>query len=476
MKLSQFKQLTDFRWEIEPYGDMRVPGIIFASADLLRQMEDDVGRQLRAVASLPGIRGAALAMPDAHVGYGFPIGGIGVFDPAEGGVISAGGVGFDIACGVRCLRTGLHRDDILTVQEELADTLFAHVPCGVGSTGGIRLSTSEIDDMLKDGAKWAVRNGYGTQADLDHTEEGGRMPGADPSQVSDTAKKRQRDEMGTLGSGNHYLEIQYVEEVFDEKAATAYGLAEGDAVVCIHCGSRGLGHQIGTDYLARMLKAMPRHGIPVTDRELACAPAASELGQDYLGAMRSGINCALANRQIITHLVREAFAEVLPEARLSLIYDVSHNTCKEETHRVDGRERRLLVHRKGATRALPPGHPSLPHEYAKAGQPAFIGGSMGTASYILTGTQTGMDDAFGSICHGAGRAMSRKKAKASFRGREVIEKLHRHGIHIRTSSYKGAAEEAPEAYKDIDMVIDATTGADIASKVTRMRPLVCVKG
>lgn len=476
MDQTNFTNLGTNHWRLPRRGTMQTEADFFASSDLLRAMEDDVRRQLCAVASLPGIRGAAIAMPDAHVGYGFPIGGIGAFDPERGGIVCAGGVGFDIACGVRCLRTGLHKSDVLSAQDELADTLYTAIPSGLGTGGFIRLSRQEATALLRDGAKWAVQRGYGSQADLDHTEEHGRMAGADPDAVSEKAMTRLRDAIGTLGSGNHYLEVQYVETTYDARAADAFGIAEGDVLVSIHCGSRGLGHQIGTDYLARMLDEMPAHGLPITDRQLACAPAASPLGQAYLAAMRCGINCALANRQVLSHLTRKAFARVFPEARLSLIYDVAHNTCKEERHTVGGDSAALLVHRKGATRALPPGHPDLPSAYAAVGQPAFIGGSMGTASYILTGTDYGMRVAFGSICHGAGRSMSRKKAQKTFRGGQVLSDLRDHGIVIRSGSTRGAAEEAPGAYKDIDAVVRAVTDAGIAKAVARVRPLVCVKG
>ncbi|WP_461210958.1 RtcB family protein [Desulfocurvus sp. DL9XJH121] len=474
MRLSAFTERGPCRFELS-VGKGAARAVVFASTDLLRDMEEDVGRQLRGVAALPGIAGPALAMPDAHVGYGFPIGGVAAFDAHEG-VVCAGGVGFDIACGVRCLRTGLSVADVLGAQLELADALFAAVPSGVGSTGGIRLSARELDAMLAGGAAWAVKQGYGSTTDLDWMEERGRMPRADPVAVSDTAKQRMRDQLGTLGSGNHYLEIQAVEEVFDARAADACGIAPGDAVLSIHCGSRGLGHQIGKDYMALMLDDAARAGTLPPDRELANAPADSNLGRAYLAAMRAGVNCALANRQAITHLAREAFSRVLPGARLGLIYDVSHNTCKLERHRVDGRERDLLVHRKGATRAWGPGHPGLPARYAETGQPAFIGGSMGAPSYILAGEAGNEGLSLGSVCHGAGRAMSRARAKKAFRGGQVLEELRGRGILVRTASMRGAAEEAPGAYKNIEAVVDATCCAGLARRVARLAPLICVKG
>jgi tRNA-splicing ligase RtcB len=456
---------------------MRVPGVIFASKELVQEMDDKVAEQVANVASLPGIVDASYAMPDAHWGYGFPIGGVAAFDADEGGVVSAGGVGFDISCGVRTLHTGLKEADLRAVQKPLADLLFARIPAGVGSTGALHLSAAEMDAMLRGGARWAVKAGYGSEADLTHIEEHGCVTGADPAAVSDMAKKRQRDEMGTLGSGNHYLEVQVMDEVFDAVAARAYGLAVGDVVVSIHCGSRGLGHQIGTDFLREMVVAASQAGIALPDRELACAPIKSALGQRYLGAMRAGINCALANRQILTHLAREAFAALLPGARLPLLYDVSHNTCKEETHTsADGHKRRLFVHRKGATRAFGPGHAELPPAFGKVGQPVLIGGSMGTASWILAGAAGAEERAFGSACHGAGRAMSRNAALRRWHGRDVVDELAAKGILIRSPSFRGVAEEAPLAYKDVAEVVEAADRAGLARRVARLRPLICIKG
>jgi tRNA-splicing ligase RtcB len=391
-------------------------------------------------------------------------------------VVSAGGVGFDISCGVRCLHTGLGRTDILAVQKPLADMLYYRIPAGVGSTGTIRLGAEEMDAMLAGGAKWAVNRGWGEPADLERTEERGQMPHAKPGNVSPQAKKRQRDEMGTLGSGNHYLEVQEVTAVYDADTAAVFGLAQGDILVMIHCGSRGLGHQIGTDYLKRMAIAAAGYGITLPDRELACAPINSDVGEEYLGAMRAAINCALANRQILTHLVRQVFRELLPQARLPLLYDVSHNTCKVEEHRVDGGLRKLYVHRKGATRAFGPGHPDLPEPLRAAGQPVLIGGSMGTGSYVLAGTKASEARSFSSACHGAGRAMSRHQALRTWKGRQVIDELAGRGILIRSPSGRGVAEEAPGAYKDVAAVVDAADAAGLARKVARVEPLVCIKG
>jgi len=455
---------------------MRVPAVVFADAALIRDMDDKVLEQAVNVAQLPGIVSASYAMPDAHWGYGFPIGGVAAFDPAEGGVVSAGGVGFDISCGVRTLRTGLGRRDLMPLQKELADTLSYRIPAGLGSTGHIRLSARALDRMLEGGARWALEQGYGEPEDLERIEEDGCMEGADPTQVSEKAKRRQREEMGTLGSGNHYLEVQVVTRIYDAEIARVYGLAEDDVLVSIHCGSRGLGHQIGTEFLKRMLLAAGQHGIQLPDRELACAPIDSPVGRSYLGAMRAGINCALANRQILTHLTRKAFADILPEARIGLLYDVSHNTCKVEEHEVEGRKRNLFIHRKGATRALGPGHPDVPEALRSAGQPVLIGGTMGTASYILAGTRESEQQAFSSACHGAGRAMSRHAAKRRWQGRSVVDDLARRGILIRSPSLRGVAEEAPGAYKDVSAVVDVADAAGLARKVARLEPLICIKG
>jgi tRNA-splicing ligase RtcB len=476
MELSLFSQHSATEWRIAPYGTMRVPAVIYATESLIRDMDHKVYEQLVNVAKLPGIQTAAYAMPDAHWGYGFPIGGVAAFDPDAGGVISAGGVGFDISCGVRTLHTGLSASDIEPHKKSLADTLFNTVPVGIGSTGEVHLNNREMDAMLTGGAAWAVEQGYGWPEDLDRIEEHGMMAHAKPDNVSVRAKTRQRNEMGTLGSGNHYLEVQRVAEICQPAVAARFGLREGDAVVTIHCGSRGLGHQIGTEFLKEMAQSASRYGIDLPDRELACAPLRSELGERYLGAMRAGINCALANRQIITHLVRAAFAKVLPRAHLRMLYDVSHNTCKEEEHEIDGRRKRVFVHRKGATRAFGPGHPSLPPALYDVGQPVLIGGSMGTASYVLVGTEQGMTRSFGSACHGAGRSMSRHQAFRQWKGRQVIDELAVRGIIVRSPTSRGVAEEAPGAYKDVTAVVDAADAAGLARKVAKLTPLVCIKG
>jgi tRNA-splicing ligase RtcB len=476
MDRSMFRRQRPGVWRAEPSGAMRVPAVIYADDALLQQMDDKVFEQVANVATLPGIVGAAYAMPDAHWGYGFPIGGVAAFDPDQGGVISAGGVGFDISCGVRALLTHLPVERIRRARDELAERLYRSVPAGLGSKGGIHLDRPEMDRMLVGGARWAVGEGYGSDADLARIEESGCVPGADPEAVSDHAKQRQQDEIGTLGSGNHYLEVQEVAEVFDDAAAAAFGLRGGEAVVSIHCGSRGLGHQIGTDYLREMAVAAAGFGIVLPDRELACCPIRSELGQRYLGAMRAATNCALANRQILTHLTRGAFAHVFGGVEMTLLFDVSHNTCKEEPHPVEGKPRRLFVHRKGATRAFGPGSPALPPEFAAVGQPVLIGGSMGTSSYVLAGTSSSEELAFSSACHGAGRRMSRHAATRRWGGREVVDALAERGIIVRSPSLRGVAEEAPLAYKDSTAVVDSADRLGLARKVARLEPLVCIKG
>jgi tRNA-splicing ligase RtcB len=473
---STLTRISDYEWRIEPQGDMRVPGILFASRGLIEAMDEKVREQVSNVAALPGIVTASFAMPDAHWGYGFPIGGVAAFDADQGGVVSAGGVGFDISCGVRTLLTGLQRPDIEPVKTRLADALFHSIPVGLGSTGNIHLHDRGMTDMLAGGARWAVQQGWGYREDLERIEEQGCMAGAQPEQVSLHARKRQRNEMGTLGSGNHYLEVQEVSDIYDADTATTFGLARGNIVISIHCGSRGLGHQIGTEYLKSMAISAQRHGIQLPDRELACAPLDSDTGQSYLGAMRAAINCALANRQIITHLTRDVFARILPEAELTLLYDVSHNTCKLEQHIIDAQPRRLYVHRKGATRAFGPGHPDLPADFRNTGQPVLIGGSMGTASHILAGNREGEALAFASACHGAGRAMSRRKAYKLWQGRQVTDTLFEQGIIIRSPSSRGVAEEAPGAYKDVNEVVDAADAAGLARKVARLKPVICIKG
>ena len=477
MDLSRLQRIDAWRWTVplapgEARGEVR----LYGTRELLATMDDKVIEQITNVARLPGLVGPAMTMPDAHWGYGFPIGGVAAFDPEQGGIISAGGVGFDISCGIRCLRTNLQMQDVAGELPSLARELSEKIPAGLGEEGELKLNPAELDPVLVGGAQWAVRHGYGSEVDLEFIEEHGRVAGPVAENVSALAKKRQRGEMGTLGSGNHYLEVQVVDRIHDEAAAQAYGLRPGQILVSIHCGSRGLGHQVGTDYLVSMAKAATRLGIRLPDRELACAPINTPEGQQYIGAMNAAINCALANRQILTHLTRKCFARLMPHATLETLFDVSHNTCKRETHVVDGRKRLLYVHRKGATRAFGPGHPAVPARYRAVGQPVVIGGSMGTGSYILAGTTESEERAFSSASHGAGRAMSRHQALKQWRGRQLVDELAAKGILIRTRSMRGVAEEAPGAYKDVDVVAEATEQAGLARRVAFLRPKVCVKG
>ncbi|MHC4214070.1 MAG: RtcB family protein [Planctomycetota bacterium] len=476
MPPENLKKRSDIQWYIEPHGKMNVPVIVFADRKIIEAMDQKVWNQAMNVAALPGIVKASYVMPDAHCGYGFPIGGVAAFDPEKGGIVSAGGVGFDISCGVRTITTGLTIEQIEPARKTLAELLARKIPAGVGSKGKINLNKKEMDNMLTGGARWAVEKGYGTLQDLSHIEENGTSSGADPTCVSDYAKQRQQKQVGTLGSGNHYMEIQIIDEVYDSDIAETFGLYKDQVVISIHCGSRGLGHQIGTDYLKIMTNAARSYNLEIPERELASAPLNSSVGKDYLAAMRAGINCALANRQVLTHLLRQTFAEVFPDAQLKLLYDVSHNTCKQETHTVNGKQKRLFVHRKGATRAFGPGHPDLRPPFRATGQPVIIGGSMGTASYILVGTKEGMSLAFGSSCHGAGRCMSRHQAKRNWQGKDVVNSLRNKGILVRSPSFRGVAEEAPGAYKDVTRVVDAAHKANLSKKIAKLLPIVCIKG
>jgi tRNA-splicing ligase RtcB len=429
------------------------------------------------VACLPGIQEASMAMADVHPGYGFPIGGVGAFDMQEG-VVSIAGIGFDINCGVRTLRTTLGRDEVEPQKQKLADALYRTVPAGMGSKGDIRLTMGEIDKLLVEGATWVVRRGYGTDKDLAAIEEHGCIAGADPAAVSRKAKERGLPQVGSLGAGNHYLEVQWVDEIYDPQAARAYGLFQDQILVGIHSGSRGLGHQVGTDYQPVLKAASAKYGIPVRDRDLACAPIDSKEGRRYLAAVRCAINNAFANRQALAHLVRQAFhrAGIASPDDITTLYEVAHNTAKVEEHRVGKRAKEVLVHRKGATRAFGPGHPALPVAYRDVGQPVLVGGTMGTYSYILAGTQKAMSDTFGSALHGAGRRLSRRQAIKRFRADAMTRDLAAQGIVVRGHSRKGLSEEAPGAYKDVEAVVDVMHDAGIVHKVARLRPLICIKG
>lgn len=477
MDMQRIQKIDEYRWTMQRSpGEIRAEICFYGSESLIAHMDEKVLEQITNVARLPGLVGMAMAMPDAHWGYGFPIGGVAAFDPEQGGIISAGGVGFDISCGIRCLRTNLLWSDIMNSSHHLADILFQTIPAGVGREGLLKLSPRELDHVLIGGATWAVKQGYGHQGDLEFIEEHGQMAGAIPEYVSELAKKRQRGEMGTLGSGNHYLEVQVVDKIYDLVTAQAFGLREGQVLISIHCGSRGLGHQIGTDYLVRLAKAAARLKVTLPDRELACAPIKSLEGQEYLGAMNAGINCALANRQILTHLTREVMQRIDPGVDVQTLYDVSHNTCKFEAHEFDGQTRHLYVHRKGATRAFGPGHPALPNIYRQVGQPVVVGGSMGTGSYILAGNPTSLNRAFASASHGAGRAMSRHQAIKQWQGRQLVDQLSLEGIIIRSATMRGVAEEAPLAYKDVHIVAESTEKSGLARRVALLKPKICVKG
>jgi len=456
---------------------MRTDVIVYANERLIDQIRKDLSLQQAVnVATLPGIVGPSLAMPDIHQGYGFPIGGVAATDWKEG-VVSPGGVGFDINCGVRLVRTSLSADDVRPRLRELINQLFRDVPCGTGGEGPIRISKQQLDQVLVKGAQWVVENGYGEPRDTEFTEERGCLAGADPEQVSDRAAERGRPQLGTLGSGNHFLEVQRVEKVFDAEAARAMGLEENGVVVLIHCGSRGLGHQVCTDYLAQMGAAMKHYQITLPDRQLACVPTQSPEGQAYLAAMRAAANFAWANRQTILHFVRGSFQRIFgSETRIDMIYDVCHNIAKRERHRIDGETHDVLVHRKGATRAFPPGHPDLPAAYKHIGQPVLVPGSMGTASWVLVGAEGAMRETFGSVCHGAGRLLSRTAARKGRDAREVQRKLEEQGILVRSETRDGILEEIPDAYKDVDEVIEVVHQAGLARKVARLRPMGVIKG
>jgi len=477
------EKVDEYHWRIpKSYkAGMRVPGLIYADQEMLAHiLEEQAPEQVANVAFLPGIVGHSLAMPDIHWGYGFPIGGVAAMRTSNG-VVSPGGVGFDINCGVRLLRTNLTEEEVRPKIKQLVDALYVNVPSGLGSKGKIRLRSREIDEVLTKGSRWAVEHGYGRPEDLEATEEKGEMAGAAPAKVSARAKERGIPQLGTLGSGNHFLEIALVDHIYEPDIARVMGINQvGQVMLMIHCGSRGLGHQTADDYIKVMIGAMKQYSIEVPDRQLACSPINSPQGQDYLSAMRCAANYAWANRQCITHWVREAFCRVLgkceEDAGLELIYDVTHNIAKIEEHKVNGNREKLCVHRKGATRAFPSGHPDVPPKYAKIGQPVLIPGDMGRVSYVLVGTEQAMKETFGSTCHGAGRIKSRAAAKRALRGSDVLKSLEARGITVRTGSLSGLAEEAPEAYKDVTSVVGVAHGTGISKIVAKTRPLGVIKG
>ncbi len=475
----QLESIDAFRHRIprDPARGMRTDVIVYASRAILDQISKDLSlEQAMNVATLPGIVGPSLAMPDIHQGYGFPIGGVAATD-YEHGVVSPGGVGFDINCGVRLVATSLCEDEVRPRLRDLVNQVFRDVPCGTGGEGFVKINESQLEEVLLHGARWMVENGYGDRRDAEFAEAGGALDDADPGRVSARAKQRGRPQLGTLGSGNHFLEIQFVEKVHDEAAARAMNIAEGRVVVLIHSGSRGLGHQVCTDYLAEMGAAMKKYNITLPDRQLACVPTQSPEGQAYLAAMCAAANFAWANRQGITHFLRGAFKRIFGEGvRLDLVYDVCHNIAKHERYEVDGKKRDVLVHRKGATRAFPPGHREIPEAYRTVGQPVLVPGSMGTASWVMVGAQGAMEQTFGTVCHGAGRLMSRTAARKGRNAREVQKKLEEEGILVKSETRDGILEEIPEAYKNVDEVIEVVAQAGLARKVARLRPMGVIKG
>lgn len=480
LELKQLEKLDDYRW-LAPRtlkAGMLTDAVIYANEALIQDIiKDQSIDQAMNVAMLPGIVGYSMAMPDIHQGYGFPIGGVAATLPDEGGVVSPGGVGFDINCGVRLLASTLTLNEVRPKIRDLVNELFRDVPSGAGQSGNVRLSYPELDRLLEEGAEWMVKNGYGREQDLETCEESGAINGADPSAVSERAKKRGLPQVATLGSGNHFLEVQYVEQVFEPQIAQQLGLFESEIVVLIHSGSRGLGHQVCTDFLKDMDASMRKYGISLPDRQLACVPVHSKEGQEYLAAMRASANFAWANRQGITHFTRGAFKRVFGEKQeLRVVYDVCHNIAKLERHRVGKEDRKVLVHRKGATRAFPAGRGEVPELYKHIGQPVLIPGSMGTASYVLVGAEGSMLETFGTTCHGAGRVMSRTAARKSQFAANARERLEEQGIFVRSETRDGITEEIPEAYKDVDAVIDVVQMAGLAKKVARLKPIGVIKG
>jgi tRNA-splicing ligase RtcB len=477
----KIEKIDSWRWRIPRHGTMRSEGLIFADETMMAALSREQAlEQVANVATLPGIVGPSIGMPDIHWGYGFPIGGVAAFDPAAG-VVSPGGVGYDINCGVRLMRTRLEAGAIHSRRELLANRLFQNIPSGVGShRRDLKLSRREELQVLKKGARWAVENGYGTSEDLEKIEENGTLGDNDPLLISDRALERGRDQLGTLGSGNHFIEVGKVVEVYDEAAAAVFGLAENQVTVTVHTGSRGLGHQVCNDYLKVMLRASREYGIDLPDKQLCCAPLASPQGEEYLSAMACAANFAFASRQLITSWVRETFQEVFgagPAALgMALVYDICHNIAKWETHHYQGEKRRLCVHRKGATRAFPPGHPQIPSAYRLVGQPVLIPGDMGRYSFVLAGTREGYEQTFGSCCHGAGRVLSRHAAKKAARGRRIAEQMEQNRILVRAAGRATLAEEIPEAYKDVAEVVEVVHHAGIGRKVAKLCPLIVIKG
>ncbi len=476
------RRVKEYCWEVTPFSGMNVPARVYASEELMDDIKsDDALDQAINVAHLPGIVKASYAMPDMHWGYGFPIGGVAAFDAGKGGVISPGGIGYDINCGVRMIRSDLERGEVKDHIEDLAGRFYGQVPCGVGSSGGIKkLTAKELRKVMVRGGEWAVQKGMGNQDDLHRTEAGGAMDGADPNAVSDKAVKRGRPQLGTLGSGNHFLEIDYVDEVFDERTARVFGVFEDAVVFQIHCGSRGFGHQICTDYIDVMRRALNKYDIHPPDKQLCCAPIDSDEGRRYFGAMAAGANFAWCNRQIIfsnmVNVLEKSFGASRESLGIEQVYDVCHNIAKFEEHSVAGEERELCVHRKGATRAFPPGHDEVPEVYRKVGQPVLIPGNMGTCSYLLAGTEEGMKQTWGSTCHGAGRTMSRRGAKKQSQGRNLLKEMSDRGVTVKADGMGTVAEEMPHAYKDVESVVGVMHNAGLTRRVARVKPMAVIKG
>ena len=478
--MAGLKKIDDYRWEVPRSGSMRVPGIVYSSSDMInRPDQQEPLRQVANVASLPGILKASLAMPDMHWGYGFPIGGVAAFDWNDG-IVSPGGVGYDINCGVRLATTALEEKDVRPKLADLVETLFREIPSGVGSKGSLKLSVKEEKKVLQQGSRWALKQGFGQDEDIDKTEDAGCLPNADPELVSQRALERGRKQLGTLGSGNHFLEVGVVEKIYDPRVARVFGLFEGQTTLMIHCGSRGFGYQVCDDFLASMTRHVQKLGIDLPDRQLACAMIQSEMGDRYLRAMACAANYAWANRQVLLHRSREVFERVLRisprDLDMQLVYDVCHNIAKKEDHLIDGEMRTVCVHRKGATRSFPPGHNAVCENYRDTGQPVIIPGDMGTASYVLAGTQKAMENTFGSTCHGAGRVLSRKAAKRASKGRSIHRELEDRGILVRWTGRSTLAEEMPDAYKDVSEVVNVVHGAGISRKVAKLKPIGVVKG
>ncbi|MFN4244942.1 MAG: RtcB family protein [Brevinematia bacterium] len=475
MNIKLLEKINDFEWIYSKRDNMNCGIRFFCSKEVLENMDDAVLNQAINVSHLPGIVGDVIILPDSHWGYGFPIGSVAAF--SEEGVFTVGGVGFDINCGVRTVKTNLKFGEISRKDlETLAKKLFENIPSGLGREGNIKLSRKELFKVLTEGVKWCLENGYANKDDIDNIEENGTLEGAIPEYISEEAIEREKGQLGTLGSGNHYLEVQVVDRIFNNKIAKIFGLFEGQIVVTIHCGSRGFGHQVNTDFIRIFSKAVEKYKIPIKEKELVCAPIQSEEGQRYFGAVKCAINYAFANRQVITYLVRKTFKKIFKDVELDLLYDIGHNTVKEEIHTINNRKEKIYIHRKGSTRGFGQNVIGIPEKYLETGQPVIVGGSMGSSSYILAGTKEAMTKTFGSTVHGAGRTLSRNQSKKNFPYETIVKQLENKGIIVMSSSKAGISEEAPQAYKDIDNIIDSITSSNISTKVAKLKPIISIKG